>query len=153
MADESPDIGAAIRDYLKDSTVLIDVNHLSTPNNIYVGLPKKNGQLTVPRFTDFISVITGRGGQGEIGLSLFEERIDIYCYGSNEAKCKRIARALMWYIHPQDVRRSSSFIRKNCRVYDMTLEGGPLTLTDPDAADWPYTTVTYIAKYSLVPVI
>jgi hypothetical protein len=152
VADESPDLGAAIRDYLKDSTVLVDSNHVGTPNKIFVGLPDKKNLTSGPPYDDMIVVLTGRGGPGELGSNLFAERVDIQCYGHNEATCKRIARALMWYINPQDVRRKTNFIRKNCRVASMLLESGPITLPDETLADWPYTTVTFIVTYHGVPV-
>lgn len=152
MVDEAPDIGAALRDYLKDSTVLVDANHVGSANNIYVGMPSKNGTLFVPNYSNFIAIITGRGGPGNIGLGLYDERIDIFCYGEDERRCKRIAGAVRMYIEPQDIVRRTSFTRKSCNVYVLMLEGGPNTLTDPDIAYWPYTVLTYRVKYNSVPV-
>lgn len=152
MADEISNVGLALRTYTRESTVLISAEYLGSTQNITNGYPKTMLEFkrSVPPFLNNIVIMTGRGGPGDVGLAQQEERIDFFCYGSSETQCKKIARALIEYINPQSVRRKTSFTRNNCQVNKLIQEGGPLTLPDPDAADWPYTLVTYMVNYNSV---
>lgn len=150
MADEIANLGKAIRTYLRSSAVLASAPYLGSNAKIYLGFPRdKDNQLTVPTFSDMIVIMTGRGGRGDIGLGFQEERVDIMCYGTTETKCKSIWRAMENYFLPidADVRRKTYFRVENCQVSMVAREGGPLTLTDPDAANWPYTMAPYIFTY------
>lgn len=149
MVDELPNLGIAIRDYIRESTVLISVDYLGSVNNITVGWPgDKNNPINVPPFQDRIIINTGRGGQGDIGLGLQQERVDIDCYGKTEAKANQIWRALDFYFFPVNTRRKTSFTRKGCQVNKIQREGGALKLVDESSANWPYTHATYIFTYN-----
>lgn len=153
MADELANLGVAIRTYLRESTVLASAPYLGSNTKIYIGFPEsKDSPLVVPPYQDLIVIETGRGGRGDIGMGFQEERVDIFCYGQTEAKCKSIWRALENYFAPVGVRRKTSFTRGNCQVSIVTREGGPLTLNDPDKADWPYTWAPYLFQYNGTPI-
>lgn len=153
MVDEIPNLGAAIRTYIRESTVLISAPYLGSNTKISIGFPRdKDNKITVPTFSDLIVIMTGRGGRGDIGLGRLEERVDFLCYGQDEAKCKKIWRALYAYLFQVSLdRKKTYFTRNQCQVNKLTLEGGPLTLTDPDAADWPYTVGTVLFEYCAFP--
>lgn len=151
MAIELPDLGAAIRDYLKESTVLQDADHLNSTTSIYVDWPRDRNNsvsITVPPFKNVIIILPGRGGRGEIGLGQQEERVDIQCYGDGPAKAYKIWRALDFYLNPINVRRKTSFTRRGCQVNYIIREGGPLRLVDNTASDWPFYSSTYLFCYS-----
>lgn len=149
MVDELASLGPAIRTYLRESSVLASAEYLGSNTKIYLGLPRdRNNQVNVPTFTDIIVIETGRGGPGSNDLKQQGERVDIFCYGTDESKCKKLWRALDAYLFPIGERRRTSFTRNNCQVNVITREGGPNTLVDPDLANWPYTLGTYIFNYN-----
>lgn len=149
MPVELPDVGIALRTYLRESTVLADADHLGSADSIYVGWPFDRTKSTnIPPYRNIIVIQPGRGGEGDIGLAQQRERVDIFCYGANETRCARIWRAVDYFIMPWNARRKTSFTRNGCQVNTILKEGGPLRLTDPDAANWPYTLGTYIVTYS-----
>lgn len=149
MAVETPDLGIALRTYLRESTVLSSSLYLNATDRIFVGFPKdKDNKLTVPNFTNMIIILPGKGGRGDIELGQREERVDFCCYGSNEAQGYKIWRALAFYLYPIGVRRKTSFTRNSCQVNTIIEESGPLKLVDPDAAKWPYTLSSWIVNYN-----
>lgn len=147
MADELANIGLCLRTYLRESNVLISVDYLGSANNILLDLPKDRTR-NVPPYSNMVIIYVGRGGQGDIGLGQQQERVDICCYGVNANQAAKIWRAVDFYLNPLGVRRKTSFTRDNCQVNSILREGGPLRLTDPDAADWPYTIASYIVNYN-----
>ena len=149
MADEYANLGVALRTYLRESTVLADGSHLGSNQNIFLGYPKdKINKTVVPPYKNYLVIMVGRGGPGELGLAQEGERVDFFCYGQDDNRCKAIARALLNWFQPVGVRRVTSFTRNGCQVSTFQREGGMNTLTDPDAADWPYTLVTYVFVYN-----
>lgn len=152
MSDELSNLGIALRTYIRESTVLITAPYVGSTQNISVGFPVSiTSPKNVPPYQNIIVIMTGRGGRGDIGLAQVEERVDFFCYGKSDADCKKVARALIQYFNPLDVRRKTSFTRAECQVNTLVQEAGTNSLTDPDAADWPYTLVTYIVNYCGVP--
>lgn len=153
MPDELANHALALRTYLRESTVLASASYLGSNQKIYTGLPRdKENKLSAPPFTDMIVIMPGRGGRGDIGLGQEEDRVDIYCYGSDAFKCMKLWRALDAYLLPRfGPERKFSFTRNNCQVNFLLREGGPLELTDPDAANWPYTLGTYLVNYNAKP--
>lgn len=138
------DLGKSIQLKLKDNTDFTDVG-VST--RIYVGWPKNN-ELKVPPFQNAIIIETGRGGRGDLGLGLIEERVDIRCYGTSDLKAHEVWRTLHMYIIKPLYDGKISFTKGQTRVYKVEAEGAPNRLIDNTQADWPFTLCTYIFTYS-----
>lgn len=149
---ELADVGRAIRTRLRESTTLTHADYVGSTTNITIGWPRnRENQITVPEFTEWIVIEPNRGGAGDIGLGQREERVDIFAYGRDNERCKKIQRAINAFLIPRYDRVPSSFTRNNCRINFILEEGGPNTLVDPDAANWPYTIQTYIVNYCGAP--
>jgi hypothetical protein len=149
VADEIANYGVAIRTFLRESSVLASAPYLGSNTKIYVGFPTdKNNQLTVPPFSNMVVILPSRGGPGDVGLGQQESRIDIRCYGSDEIQSKKIWRALDYYLYPLDTRRATAFTRNNCQINWIIRESAEWTLTDSDAANWPFTMAAYIVNYN-----
>ena len=88
-----PDLGAAIMLHLKASS---DIMTLVT-NRIYLEWPSG---LAVPtaegKFLNAILIQSGRGGPGEIGSGIQDERVDIMCFGANKKTAYDIWRVVDW---------------------------------------------------------
>ena len=151
-----PDIGAAIMLYLKDCTELNPILGSGRSMRVVLEWPKAPNNFVVPdsegKFLNCIMVETGKGGPGAVGSSLIKERIDLKYYGANRKTANDLFRVGNSYLIPVNERTKTSFIRANCRVYQIEVEGTGLRLTDPDASNWPYTLGSYIVTYSGVPV-
>lgn len=141
-----PDLSAAIKLYLADSTDIVAI----TSTRIYQEWPTGNDKIIVPPFTgkSCILIKTGVGGPGDIGLSLQDERVDLCCYGTNRNNSYILWRTLHAYLFPPGQRQTTSFTKANCRVHTIFQEGGPLRLIDANQADWPYVSCPYIFRYS-----
>ena len=151
---EESNVGLAIRTFLRESTTLISTDYVGDAQNILLGFPNnKTNPLNIPPYVNRIVIFVGRGGAGELGLAQQEERVDIFCYGTSDVQCKKIWRAMDAYLNPESVgvRRKRSFTRNNCQVNMIFRESGPISLPDPDAADWPYTMAPYIVNYNSEP--
>ncbi len=156
-----PDLGAAILVYLKldtpddDGLVGLTYNTTNGENriNIFLEWPSgKNKPIEVPPFRNCIIINTGRGGEGDIGIGLQSERVDIHCYGLTRRDAYQLWRRLDWYLCPPDRSRKTNFVAAHTNVQRIVREGGPIRLVDPSRADWPYVVGTYIFTYNGVPV-
>lgn len=151
MADETANAPVALRTYLRESTVLASASYLGSNNNIFIGWPNdRTLPIDVPPFRNIIVIESGRGGAGDIGLGRRQDRVDIKCYGVDERECKKIDRALVAYLNPESVgvRAKSGFSRSGCQINWILQEGGPNSLVDKDAANWPYTVSSWIIDYN-----
>lgn len=148
MPDSNPDLSAAIKLHLQASTA---IEAAYTGIKILHEWPRGNDKIVVPPYKTLILIQTGRGGRGDIGLGLQEERVDLMCYGSNRIEAYNLWRKLDWYLLPKDRSRKTHFHYANTRVKVIARESGPLRLTDADAQDWPYCFAPYIFIYDGVP--
>jgi hypothetical protein len=154
-----PDLAAALLVYLRADNVhddgLVGLTADGLKARIYLEWPSdKNNEIIVPPFRNCIIISTGRGGQGDIGLGLQEERVDIYCYGISRRDAHQLWRRLDWYLIPPDRSRKVSVTvdSAHVRIHTIVREGGPIRLVDPDRSNWPYTVGSYLITYSGVPV-
>jgi hypothetical protein len=145
--NKGPDLAAAIKLQLTDST---DIAAFGI-EGIYTEWPKKDKQIIVPEYKNCIMINSGVGGRGDVGSSLQEERVDLFCYGTNKLNAYLLWRFMDWWLYPQDRSRSCNFLKAHCRVYKVQRESGPLRLVDPDIIGWHYTMAPYIFTFSGVP--
>lgn len=145
MATALPDLGAAVMLQLKASAEIMTL----VTNRIYLEWP---ANLIVPdaegKYLNAILISSGKGGPGDIGLTVQDERVDIMCFGANRKTAYDIWRAVDWYLLGHAGNVKTSFTRANCRVMTAAREGGPLRLVEPDMGNWPYTMGPYRFKYT-----
>lgn len=149
MPDSSPDIGAAVMLYIRACSPLISAFN---PLVILNWPDKPATQIKVPPYKNVVYISTGVGGPGDIGLGMYQSRIDIQCYGVDRKTAYDMYRMVDYYLLPPNERVKTSFIYANCRVKKVEREGGFLRLVDADAANWNYTTAPYIFTFDLTPV-
>lgn len=146
------DIGAAIMLRLKSCTELTTGY---TASRIFLEWPK-NPPLVVPttdgKYLSCILIETGKGGRGNIGSGLREERVDVKYYGANRKTANDMYRLGTSFLVPPTERVKSSFVLAGCSVAYILEEGVGAPLNDPGAANWPYTLGTYIVTYRSIPV-
>ena len=146
-----PDLGAAIMQHMRACTEL--VTEVGTIQRIFLEWPK---DLVVPttegKYLNCVLIETGKGGPGDIGLSLKDERVTIKYYGANRMVANNLYRLGNSYLIPPGERTISSFKRANCSVKTVFSEGVGLRLRDPDASNWHFVEASYIFRYSRIPI-
>lgn len=154
-----PDLGAALLVYLRADNVdddgLVGLTADGLKARIYLEWPKdKANEIVVPPFKNCILIQTGRGGDGDIGLGLQVERVDIHCYGLTRRDAYQLWRRLDWYLVPPDRSRKVSVTvdSAHTRIHKFEREGGPNRLIDSTMSDWPYVVASYLVTYSGVPI-
>lgn len=147
----TPDLGAAIMLHLRACAELVSA--ISNNDRIFLEWPKG---LVVPtpegKFINCILIETGKGGPGDIGLALIDERVTIKCYGANRKTANDIYRIMHSYLMRLDERTVTSFKRANCSVRIVFSESTGLRLNDPTAANWDFVEAAYIFRYSAIPI-
>lgn len=137
----------AILLYLRESA---DIAALVS-SRISVDYPTGIDKVVMPPYQNYVMIFVGRGGQGDVGLALQDERVDLRCFGTNALVAYQIWRTLDYYLINPTARVATSFTRANTRVLVPSREGGPLRLSDPSMNNWPFTQGSYRFLYSGIP--
>jgi hypothetical protein len=106
---------------------------------------------TAERAKYAIVVLGPRGGPGEIGLGMYDERYDIVVYGPTSRNASDFTRYVRAYLVPYDQTIANGFKQANTDVRIVREEAAPTKLRDP-ATRWPYLTLPLRIIYDGKPI-